>query len=152
MPAPRHRSTPLRSIAASIVFFLPTVLALGGCGSIEVALGMRTRLDKQPVTTAVASLSPGPALAPGHSATLVITATTSDGKSLVTVGPGKGKVLFDSFAFVGTNVTVSAKGVVSLPIGPDKLFLATRDLSIQRQIKAAGSKKLVASINTYVVN
>jgi hypothetical protein len=116
MHTARHSLT--RLCTTTIAFLLPAVLALGGCGSIEVALGLRTRLDKLPVTAVVASLSPGPALAPGHSATLVITATTSDDKSLVTVGPGKGKVLFDSFTFDGTTVSVSAKGVVSLPADP----------------------------------
>jgi hypothetical protein len=55
-------------------------LSLGGCGSIEVALGLRTRLDKVPVTALSASLFPSPGLSPGKSGRLVITATTSDGK------------------------------------------------------------------------
>jgi hypothetical protein len=96
-------------------------LALGplaGCGSIEVALGLRTRLDKLPVTGLAASLSPGPDLAPGKSGRLVITATTADGKTYVTVGAGHGKVLFDSFTFAPVLVTVNKKGKVSLPSDP----------------------------------
>jgi hypothetical protein len=48
----------------------------------------------------------------------VITATTADGKQWVTVGPGHGKVLFDSFTFDATVATVTKKGVVSLPADP----------------------------------
>jgi hypothetical protein len=94
------------------------IIALGGCGSIEVALGLRMRLDKVPVTALSASLSPGPALSPGKSGRLVITATTTDGKQFVTVGPGHGKVLFDSFTFTATVAKVNKKGVVSLPADP----------------------------------
>jgi hypothetical protein len=48
----------------------------------------------------------------------VIVATTTDGKELVTVGPGHGKVVFDSFTFESTVVQVSTKGVVSLSADP----------------------------------
>jgi hypothetical protein len=92
--------------------------ALAGCGSVEVVLGLRTRLDKVPISALSATLSPQPGLSPGDSGQLVITATTTDGKQLVTVGPGHGTVLFDSFSFVATVVTVSNKGIVSLPADP----------------------------------
>lgn len=95
----------------------PGFLALGavaGCSAIEVGLGLRTRLDKVPVTGVSATLSPDPGLAPGKPKHLIITATTSDAKQLVTVGAGHGNVLFGSFAFAATTVTVSKKGVVSL--------------------------------------
>jgi hypothetical protein len=49
---------------------------------------------------------------------LVITATTADRKTYVTVGPGHGKVLFDSFTFAPVLVTVNKKGKVSLPSDP----------------------------------
>jgi hypothetical protein len=92
--------------------------ALGGCASIEVGLGLRMRLDKVPVTALSATLSPEPGLAPGKSGRLIVTATTSDAKQLVTVGAGRGKVLFDSFTFTATTVTVNKKGVVSLAADP----------------------------------
>jgi hypothetical protein len=92
--------------------------ALTACSSIEVGLGLRARLDKVPVTAVSAPLSPDPGLSPGKSGRLVITATTSDAKQLVTVGAGHGNVLFDSFTFTATAVTVSKKGVVSLPADP----------------------------------
>jgi hypothetical protein len=111
--AATHR---LRLVGAGLV--VVALLALVGCGSIEVALGMRTRLDKVPVTALSASLSPEPGLSPGKSGRLVITATSTDGKQWVTVGPGHGKVLFDSFTFDAAGVTVNKKGVVSLPADP----------------------------------
>jgi hypothetical protein len=93
-------------------------LALVGCTSVQVALGLKTRLDDVPVTALSVSLVPGPALAPGGSARLVIAASTRDAKSLVTVGPGHGTVLYDSFAFTASIAEVSKKGVVSLPADP----------------------------------
>jgi hypothetical protein len=90
---------------------------LGGCGSIEVALGLRTRLDKVPVAALSASLSPE-ALSPGESGRLVIVATTTDGKAMATVGAGHGKVLFDSFTFDASVAAVNKKGVVSLSADP----------------------------------
>ena len=100
------------------VWIVLIVAALVGCGSIEVALGLRTRLDKVPVTDLSASLSPTPGLSPGKSGRLVITATTSDGQRLVTVGPGHGTVLFDSFTLSASLATVNKRGVVSLPSDP----------------------------------
>jgi hypothetical protein len=94
------------------------VLGLAACGSLEVLFGLRTRLDKLPVTALSATLSPQAALSPGSSGRLVITATTSDGKQYVTVGPGHGKVLFDSFALTASIVSVNSEGVVSLPADP----------------------------------
>jgi hypothetical protein len=94
------------------------IVALGGCESIEVGLGMRMRLDKVPVTALSATLSPDPGLAPGKSGRLIITATTSDAKQLVTVGAGHGNVLFDSFTFVASTVTMNKSGVVSLSADP----------------------------------
>ena len=93
-------------------------LSLTGCTSIKVALGLRTRLQDVPVTSLSASLSPGPSLAPGETARLVIVAATNDGKQLVTVGPGHGKVLFSSFTYTSTIAQVGKRGVVSLPADP----------------------------------
>jgi hypothetical protein len=94
------------------------IAALSGCSAIEVGLGLRMRLDKVPVTAVSATLSPDPGLSPGKSGRLIITATTSDAKQFVTVGAGHGNVLFDSFTFTATTVTVSKKGVVALPADP----------------------------------
>lgn len=94
------------------------LLPLVGCESIEIFTGLRTRLDKVPITGISASLVPGPALAPGKSADLVVTATATDGKSYVTSGAGKGKVLFDAFTYDSALLTVNKKGAVSLPEDP----------------------------------
>jgi hypothetical protein len=95
-----------------------TLATLGGCRSNEVGLGMRIMLDKVPVTALSATLSPDRGLAPGKSARLIISATTSDAKQFVTVGSGNGNVLFDSFRFKATAVTVDTNGVVSLSADP----------------------------------
>jgi hypothetical protein len=94
------------------------LLVLLGCGSLEVALGLRTRLDKVPVTALSASLVSDPGLSPGQSSSLIIVATTADGQKLVTAGAGHGKVLFDSFTIAGSVVQVSKKGKVSLTADP----------------------------------
>jgi hypothetical protein len=94
------------------------VLSLAGCGSIGVALGLRTRLDKLPITAVSATLYPRPGLSPGKSGRLIIVATGSDGQKWTTVGPGHGKVLFDSFTFDSTVVKVNSRGTVSLPSDP----------------------------------
>jgi hypothetical protein len=65
-----------------------------------------------------ASLSPNPVLAPGKSGRLIIAATTADGTRYVTVGPGHGKVLFDSFTFDANIVAVKKNGKVTLPADP----------------------------------
>jgi hypothetical protein len=44
-------------------------------------------------------------------------ATTADGKTLTTVGAGKGKVLFDSFTFDATIVQVK-NGAILMPADP----------------------------------
>jgi hypothetical protein len=101
-----------------ISFVFLALGALAGCSSIEVGLGLRMRLDKVPVTALSATLSPDPGLSPGKSGRLIIAATTSDAKHFVTVGAGHGNVLFDSFTFTATTVTVSKKGAVTLPADP----------------------------------
>jgi hypothetical protein len=85
-------------------------------------LGLRTRLDKLPVTSISASLvsksnaQPVTSLAPGHSAQLVVVANTADGKQLVTAGAGHGKVLLDSFVFTPALLQIDSHGKVSLVI------------------------------------
>jgi hypothetical protein len=101
------------AVLAGFVF-----LALSGCNSIQVALGLKMRLADVPVTAISTYLSPGPGLAPGKSAGLVIVTKTPDGKSLVTEGLGKGKVLFESFSFDPKIVQISKDGIVSLPADP----------------------------------
>ncbi|MDR3418611.1 MAG: hypothetical protein P4L83_20765 [Nevskia sp.] len=97
---------------------LALVLALSGCTSIAVFLGLRTRLSDVPVTAVSASLPGSPALAPGQSSRLAIVAATADGRRLATVGPAHGDVVFDSFTFDAHIVQVKENGVVTLPPDP----------------------------------
>jgi hypothetical protein len=104
--------------AAWAFTLISALMALSGCGSIEVALGLRMRLDKVPVSSVTATLSPDPGLAPGQSGRLILAASTADGKTYVTAGAGHGKVLFDSYTLTSTVAHVSKKGKVSLPADP----------------------------------
>ncbi|MGD0365966.1 MAG: hypothetical protein ABSA94_00795 [Acidobacteriaceae bacterium] len=97
---------------------LVSTLALTGCSSIKVHLGMRVRLDKLPITSMEATLPKDPAIAPGEKTPLVVTFTQPDGKTLVTEGQGKGKVLWSDLAIAASVVTVNKKGVVSLAHDP----------------------------------
>ncbi len=91
-------------------------VTLAGCDTLAVALGLRMRLAKVPVTSLTAALSPY-ALAPGAHGQLVLTASTADGHTYVTEGAGQGRVTFDSFTFTTTAVSVR-DGTVSLPADP----------------------------------
>ena len=90
---------------------------LAGCDTLGVALGLRMRLDKTPVTQLTASLTPDASLAPGGHGALVLTATTADGTAYTTEGAGRGRVIFGSFTFTPVVVTVK-DGTVSLPADP----------------------------------
>jgi hypothetical protein len=94
------------------------VVLLSGCDSMGVALHMRTRLDKLPVTAVSAKLSPQESLTPGKSGRLVLVASGADGKTWTTVGTNHGDVLFDSYKLEATVAKVNANGVVSLPADP----------------------------------
>ncbi|HEY2463091.1 MAG TPA: collagen-like protein [Steroidobacteraceae bacterium] len=113
------KSAPESRALLKATFLVSSVmLALAGCTSIEVGLGLRMRLDKVPVAALSATVTPGPGLAPGQVAHLVLTASSSDGKQWVTVGAGKGNVLFDSFTIAATTVTIDKNGAVSLAADP----------------------------------
>lgn len=108
----------ITSVNRQARLFVIALLALSGCTSVQVALHLKTRLDKLPVTALAASLSPPSGLAPGRSAWLVVVATTGDGQQLTTEGAGHGKVTFDSFTFDADIARISKNGVVSLPPDP----------------------------------
>jgi len=65
-----------------------------------------------------ASLPKNPGVAPGEKSPLVVELTQPDGKVLVTEGEGKGKVLWKDLTVTASVVSVSKKGVVSLPRDP----------------------------------
>jgi len=94
---------------------LASLLALSGCSAVEVKLGLRVSLAKVPVVSMEASLPKNPAIAPGEKSPLVVEVTGTDGKVLATEGKGKGKVLWKDLAVTASVVSVSKKGVLSLP-------------------------------------
>ncbi len=97
---------------------LASLVALSGCTSLKVKLGMKVYLDKIPLTSMEASLPKGPGIAPGQKSPLVVVFTQPDGKVLQTEGAGKGKVLWQDLTVTPTLVTVDKKGVVSLRHDP----------------------------------
>lgn len=97
---------------------LASALALCGCSRIQVGLGLRVSLAKTPVTSMEASLPKNPGIAPGEKSPLVVTFITQDGKTLVTAGKGKGKVMWKDLTVTPSVVSVNKKGVLSLPRDP----------------------------------
>jgi hypothetical protein len=96
------------------------ILALAGCTSIKVRMGMKVYLAKTPVTSIVVSLPNGPGMAPGEKSPLIVQVTEPGGKVLQTEGAGHGKVLWKDLAITTTVVTANQKGIVSLPHDPRK--------------------------------
>jgi hypothetical protein len=95
-----------------------SLLALSGCASVQVRLGMKVYLNKIPVASIKASLPKGPGIAPGQKLPLVVVVTEPDGKILQTEGAGHGKVLWKDLVVTPSVVTANQKGVVSLPSDP----------------------------------
>jgi len=89
-----------------------------GCTNIELAFGLRTRLDNIPIDSLSARITPGPRLAPGQSAHVIVVATTRDGRQLATAGAGQGDVLLDSYVFSSSLVSVDEDGLVTMPADP----------------------------------
>ena len=82
----------LMSTTLAAFLGMASLLALGGCTSVKVKLGMKVYLAKTPIASIQASLPKGPAIAPGEKSPLVVVVTGPDGKVLQTEGQGKGKV------------------------------------------------------------
>ena len=99
---------------------LASLLALSGCAAVQVKLGMRVSLAKTPVASIEVTQPKGPGIGPGQKSPLVVAVTQPDGKVLLTQGAGKGKVLWQDLVVTPTVVTVSKKGVVTLPKDPRK--------------------------------
>ncbi len=91
---------------------------LSGCAAVQVRLGMKTYLNKIPVTSMDAKLAKGTAIAPGEKLPLVVAFTDPTGKVWVTEGEGHGKILWKDITVTPTVVTANKKGVVSLPSDP----------------------------------
>ena len=94
------------------------LLTLCGCSKIQVGLGLRTSLAKVPVTSMEANLPKDPGVAPGEKSPLVVTFAASDGKTYVTEGKGKGKILWKDLTITATVVSINKNGIVSLDRDP----------------------------------
>ena len=116
-------SAPLLA-SSRIGVLLIGLVALAGCTDLAVGLGLRTRLDKVPISSASASLvsdrdhTTVSALGPGQSAELVVVALDPKGERFVTAGAGGGKVLLDSYVIEASLVTIDKNGKVALPADP----------------------------------
>jgi hypothetical protein len=97
---------------------LTSLLALSGCASVQVHLGMKVYLAKTPIASMKATLPKGPAIGPGEKLPLVVVVTEPDGKVLQTEGAGSGKVMWKDLKVTATVATVNQKGIVSLPKDP----------------------------------
>ncbi len=111
-------SVPQKTNWAACLAFPPLLLALSGCASVQVHLGMKVYLDKTPVASMKISLPKGPAIGPGEKLPLVVVVTEPDGKVLQTEGAGGGKVMWKDLKITATIVTANQKGIVSLPRDP----------------------------------
>jgi hypothetical protein len=94
------------------------LLALTGCASVQVRMGMKVYLEKTPITSMQASLPKGPGIAPGEKSPLVVVITEPDGKALQTEGQGGGKVMWRDLKITASVVAANQKGIVSLPRDP----------------------------------
>jgi hypothetical protein len=94
------------------------LLALAGCTSIKVHMGMKVYLAKIPVASIAVSTANGPGIAPGEKSPLVVAVTQTNGKTLQTEGAGKGKVMWKDLKVTATVATVNQKGVLTLPKDP----------------------------------
>ncbi len=96
------------------------LLALSGCTSLKVKMGMKVYLARTPVASIAATLPKGPGIAPGEKSALVVVVTEPDGKVLQTEGKGKGKVMWKDLNITATVVTANKKGILSFPHDPRK--------------------------------
>lgn len=108
----------LRLSKMTVCLALSSLLALCGCSSVQVRLGLRVSLAKIPIASMEASLPKNPGVAPGEKSPLVVTLIGQDGKVWVTEGKGKGKILWKDLAVTASVVSVNKKGIVSLPRDP----------------------------------
>jgi len=96
------------------------LLTLGGCGALQVKMGMEVYLAKTPVSSIEVVQQKGPGIAPGQKSSLVVSVLQPNGKVLLTEGAGGGKVMWRDLQVTATVVKINSKGVVSLPRDPRK--------------------------------
>jgi hypothetical protein len=115
----RHsdKTLPTRRITAACLSSV-VLLALSGCASLQVHLGMKVYLNKTPIASMKASVAKGPGIGPGEKLGLVALFIQPDGKVLQTEGAGQGKVMWKDLKVTATVAVVNQKGIVSLPKDP----------------------------------
>lgn len=115
---PRHfdKTLPIRRVWTACLgpIFL---LAMSGCASLQVHMGMKVYLDRTPVAS-MKAIAKGAGIGPGEKVALVALFTQPDGKVLQTEGAGQGKVMWKDLKVTATVAVVNQKGVVSLPKDP----------------------------------
>jgi len=111
------RSTRLPHIACACIV-LAALTALTGCASLQVKMGMKVYLAKTPIATMEILQDRGPGIAPGQKSSLVVFFTQPGGLALQTEGVGGGKVMWRDLQITSTVVSVTPKGVISLPRDP----------------------------------
>ncbi|MGA2435471.1 MAG: hypothetical protein ABSG25_09310 [Bryobacteraceae bacterium] len=110
---------PARSLGWVACLVVAALLALSGCASIQVHLGMKVYLAKTAIASMEVKLPSGPGIAPGDKKSpLVVTVTEPNGKVLQTEGAGHGKIMWKDLKVTASVVAVNQKGIVSLPQDP----------------------------------
>ncbi len=99
---------------------LVATLALTGCAALQVKMGMKVYLAKTSIATMDVVQQSGPGIAPGQKSSLVVLFTQPGGLALQTEGAGSGKVMWRDLVVSSTVVSVTPKGVISLPHDPRK--------------------------------
>lgn len=117
------------------------LFVLIGCSSLNLRMGRRVDLTKTPVASIEASLPKGPAIAPGQKLQLVVKATLTDGKVLLTEGQGKGKVQWKDLKVTARVLAVNNNGVILLPsdprVGDGQIGHVTVTIPSQPDVKSA---------------
>jgi hypothetical protein len=114
----RISETSLKILAGRRTWFLAGLLALTGCASLQVAMGLRVHLDKIPISSMSLQLPNGPSIGPGEKSPLVAILTKPDGTTLRTEGKGGGQVMWKELQLTTELVSVTNGGVLSLPHDP----------------------------------
>jgi len=116
--SPFHLHFPRVRQAAIATIALTALPALTGCASLQVKMGMKVYLAKTPIETMEIAQQSGPGIAPGQKSSLVVLFTQPGGLVLQTEGAGGGKIMWRDLQITSTVVSVTPKGVISLPEDP----------------------------------
>ena len=101
-----------------ILILVASLFVLGGCSSIQKALGLKADLSDEPVREISLSMSKGQ-LCPGEGVDIIVTALLEDNTKLVSEGPGGGDATLDSLVFEATGGEIDSQGHFILSSDPD---------------------------------